>query len=274
VRRIRAAVALAALIVAALGARSHVDAAEAAPAAACSSSSGVTVVVDFGSLGGGTQVRCATGSPSSGLDALSKAGFGYTFVSSQPGLVCRIDGKPASQSCAHSPPSDAYWAYYHASRGGHWTYSTAGAGNRTPPPGSVEGWAFGDSATPSVAPPPPPATTTTRAEAPPTTAVSPTVTIGDGPTSTTSGASGAAPTTSSAPDATTTSSVTGEKRLSSAAGSPGQNPGSDGELAASRASDGGGGSLGPVLGGCAIAAVAGLGLWQARRRSRAEQDLA
>jgi hypothetical protein len=128
--------------------------APAADAAACSGSTGVTVVVDFGSLGGGVQVGCAGGNPGSGLAALSGAGHGYTFVPRQPGLVCQIDSRP---SPCNGAPTTAYWAYWHASRGGSWSYSTLGAGGYDPAPGTVEGWAFGAGRRPGIAPPAAPA---------------------------------------------------------------------------------------------------------------------
>mgnify|MGYP003296374071 CR=1 FL=1 len=60
-----------------------------------------TVVVDFGSLNGGTQTRCAGGDPPSGLAALRGAGFTPTRAAQEPGyFVCRIDGKPAIESGA------------------------------------------------------------------------------------------------------------------------------------------------------------------------------
>lgn len=137
-----------------------------AAAAACSGSTGVTVMVDFASSGGGIITRCAAGDPSSGLDALSKTGFAVQFVSGQP-FVCTIDAKPSSASCFRIPPSSAYWAYWHAQRGGSWSYSTTGAGSYDPAPGSVEGWSFGPGVAPGSAPPPasapepsPPSTTT------------------------------------------------------------------------------------------------------------------
>jgi hypothetical protein len=150
--------------------------APAAEAAACSGTSGVTVVVDFGSLGGGVRVSCAPGDPASGLSALSGAGFGYSFVPRQPGLVCQINAKP--DPC-NGAPTNAYWSYWHASRGGSWSYSTVGAGSYDPRAGTVEGWAFGAGGRPGVAPPaaaapppqpPPPKPTvgpTTRAPVPP-----------------------------------------------------------------------------------------------------------
>ena len=133
------------------------------------------MVVDFGVLGGGVQIRCVTQSVSSGFDALVKAGFTYTNTQRFPGLLCRIDGKPtpAQDPCVNAPPSDRYWGYWTApAPGGAWTYSDLGAGNRTPPPGSVEGWAFDDGCDRKPGSGParsagttttrPPATTTTR----------------------------------------------------------------------------------------------------------------
>lgn len=124
-----------------------------AVAAACS---GVTVVVDFGSLGG-ARTGCFAGDPASGLAALSGAGFSYAFVPRQPGLVCQIQSAP--DPC-NGAPTHAYWSYWYAQPGGSWVYSSTGAAVRDPAPGGVEGWAFGAGAAPGLAPPaaaPPPA---------------------------------------------------------------------------------------------------------------------
>lgn len=127
---------------------------------ACPTSNGVTVVVDFAGLGGGTTVRCAPGAQSSGVSALRNAGFSVGFVqqnSSQGLFVCRINGKPnpGAESCAITPPVNASWSYWNAKRGGSWQYANAGAGNLTPATGGVEGWRFnnGRPTQPSVAPP-------------------------------------------------------------------------------------------------------------------------
>lgn len=122
---------------------------------------GVTVVVDFQGLGGGTVVRCAPGDPSTGLAALEGAGFSVDEIASYPGVVCRIDGQPGPdrEHCQDMPPADAYWGYFHAERGGSWRYSSSGAGRYDPPVGSVEGWSFsegGGPAPPRVPPPAPP----------------------------------------------------------------------------------------------------------------------
>lgn len=124
--------------------------APAAHAAVCSPGSGVSVIVDFGQLGS-VKSGCAAGSPATGLKALSGAGFGYSYVPGQTGMICRIDSLP--DPCPGTPPVDKYWSYWIADRGGSWTYSSKGAGNRTPPPGSVDGWAFGAGNPPAQAPP-------------------------------------------------------------------------------------------------------------------------
>lgn len=121
----------------------------AAPAEA-DTCDGVWVVVDASELGGGTQTRCAAGDPGSGLQALEMAGFSYTFVPRIPGMVCTIDGRP--DPC-NGAPSDAHWSYWTASPGGDWQYSSKGAGNRDPAPGTVDGWSFGAGDPPGTPPP-------------------------------------------------------------------------------------------------------------------------
>lgn len=170
-RRLGAVVAVAAAVVPAVAPAASAGARAPGQTGACQDRTGITVVVDQTAFGGGVEVRCAAQPVESGFDALTKAGFTYTGTIRFPGLLCRIDGQPASDPCQGAPPPDAYWAYWHAERGGAWTYSTSGAA-RTPPPGSVEGWAFGDRAAPGIAPPAPathPTTTTT----PPTTVPAP-----------------------------------------------------------------------------------------------------
>ncbi|NNM46067.1 hypothetical protein [Knoellia koreensis] len=121
-----------------------------ADAAACSGTSGVNVVIDYGSS---TTVSCAPGDPSSAMAALKSVA---SVVSPQryPGtVVCRINGIPASDPCVQMPPANAYWAFYHAPAGGSWTYSNVGVAGYNPAPGSSIGFAFGAGARPSVAPP-------------------------------------------------------------------------------------------------------------------------
>lgn len=146
-----------------------------AVAAACSQGSGVTVVVDFASLGGGQQVRCTDTDPASGIAALRQAGFTPTRAAQVPGyFLCRIDGKPANDPCQRTSPEEAYWSYWHAKPGGSWSYSSGGANDYDPPPGSVEGWAFGAGDPPSAPPPRAATPRATRASSPPATTARPT----------------------------------------------------------------------------------------------------
>ena len=149
-----------------------------ASAAACSGTTGVTVVVDTGSS---ISTKCASGDPSSARNALTTAGFSLTYPQQYPGsVVCRINGYPASDPCVRMPPGDAYWALFHAKRGGSWVYSSSGVASYDPAPGSVVGFRFGSGQQPRIAPPaatktstPTPTKTTTKPK-PTTSAPKPT----------------------------------------------------------------------------------------------------
>jgi hypothetical protein len=138
------------LVVAVLGSLPLWAAATPAPAAASTRCDGVWVVVDAQGTGGGVTTRCAPGDPPTGLAALQGAGHHYTFVRPNMPMVCTIDGRP--DPC-NGAPGDAHWSYWHAQPGGSWTYASQGAGSRNPPPGSVEGWAFGAGEPPRTPPP-------------------------------------------------------------------------------------------------------------------------
>jgi hypothetical protein len=151
----------------------------------CSGTSGVTVVVDLSAFGQGIHVGCAAGTPASGLDALHSAGFSTAPVPKYgTAFVCRIDGEPdtSHESCTNTPPANAYWAYWHAAAGASsWSYESTEADHTHPAAGSVEGWAFGQSAQPGVAPnqattppptsppPPPPTSSPPHTTNPPVT---------------------------------------------------------------------------------------------------------
>jgi hypothetical protein len=182
--RSAAAVALAA------SATSLAYAGSAAPARAasayngyCTSSAGVTVVVDFGPLGGGLAIRCApVGGGATGMDALRAAGIPVTMPVRTPGFVCRLYGQPTSsatlpggyhEQCVNTPPSSAYWSYWKAPNGGSWSVSSQGVETSQVIPGGFEGWRFVEGSTlppraaatrPVTAPKP---TSTTTAPAPP-----------------------------------------------------------------------------------------------------------
>jgi hypothetical protein len=159
----------------------------AAPAAAACD--GVTVRVERSS--GSAVERCVTGAtPTSGLQALERAGFRYTFVPGQPGMVCTIDGHP--DPC-NDAPEDAYWAYWHADAGAtSWTYSSRGGGNRAPSAGGHEAWVFGGGMQrpPSSPPPAPAPTPTPTPTTPPTSGGSGSGGSGSGGSGSGSGASG------------------------------------------------------------------------------------
>lgn len=254
------------------------DAGQTASTAAGCGADQVGVVVDFGSLGGGTAVRCVSG-PSSGLDALSKAGFAYGFRPGFPGMVCTINSSP---NPCNGAPADAYWAYWHGSAGGGWTYSTQGAGTRSPSPGSVEGWAFGDDRRPSISPPAaqPPPTAPPPTTARPSTPASPT-----GPRTPSGGeaaptpvptpvpgapAATADPSTTTTPTSAPTSAPTSTPVASSTTRTAGDEEGDEttelavAPVATSTTPRRGGSSawIGLVL----VAGVVGAGAWEFRRR--------
>jgi hypothetical protein len=122
----------------------------------CPGTTGVTVAVDLTAFGKGVVVRCAPGTPTTGIAALKQAGFTVTgTATSGLGFVCRIQGSPtlAQDPCVNTPPPTAYWAYYHAlARATTWTYATIGAISYKPPQGSIDAWAFGASARPKKTP--------------------------------------------------------------------------------------------------------------------------
>lgn len=88
------------------------------------------------------------GTPRSGEQALADGGMRLEFGRSR--LVCTIDGHP--DTCPANFTGQ-YWHYYHALPGQPWTYSQQGAGSRTPPAGSLEGWCYNSNSEDSCTPP-------------------------------------------------------------------------------------------------------------------------
>jgi hypothetical protein len=136
----------------------------AAPATAtgtegtCPEGGGVTVIVDFGDLAPQPLVRCAAGTPATGVAALQDAGI-EVAGSQKYGLAvaCRIQGKPGPdvESCAGMPSATAYWSYWHAAPGGAWTSSQEGAQTAKPVTNGFEGWAYVRPASADAMPTPP-----------------------------------------------------------------------------------------------------------------------
>ncbi|MGI8691839.1 MAG: hypothetical protein ACR2JK_02920 [Geodermatophilaceae bacterium] len=258
-----------------------------AHAGACSGGSGVTVVVDFGRYGG-IQTGCAS-DPTNGLSALSQAGFSSVHVTSQPGFVCRIDGLPPAEddACVRTPPATAYWSYWQASPGStSWTYSSQSAASTQPQDGGTEGWAFGGTTQPGVAPPvnttappppppppPPPEATSSRPAPAPLPAGTPTRS-GDSapPASTTAGGSvpsdvpdgSAVPT----PPGTTSGHPTAGAESSESSGGPstGSVEAAAGITAAATDTDVGGAPWGAVIAVVVSAALGAGAYWQIRQR--------
>lgn len=193
---------------------------------------GVTVVIDYGRLGGGVQVSCATGlsTASRGDDALAAVGISWSAPLNTPGFVCRLAGRPGidekigsggdagyTEACVNTAPADASWSYWKSAGDGTWSYSSNGLTSSRVRIGGFEGWVFGEgdgtppgytpvqapAPAPIPTPAPAPVTTTTPAPAPaatptpaPSTSISSTVTTSRTTASSTtsrSSVSGAAP---------------------------------------------------------------------------------
>ncbi len=116
-----------------------------APSALAENAACVQVVVDTRSAGGGVRTACATGDPSSGLDALESAGI--PFQQRPDGLVCVIAGVPAEGCGATS--ATRFWSYWLREPGAaSWRMSQVAPAQHDPRPGGAEGWVWGDGRTP------------------------------------------------------------------------------------------------------------------------------
>ena len=274
----RLAAALAATALAGLGLLA-VPPAPAAAAEPC-----VGVVVDARLIGGGVSTGCAKGDPGSGLEALTKAGYGYAFVPRQPGQVCQIDGAPACSDTS----TDTYWSYWWRAKGSsRWVYATEGAATHDPSPGATEAWVWQDGGRreppdialsricPQVAEPRPtsaaprPDRTTSRAPSPEQSSSS-SKASGGGASGRTSPSRSPEPTATPTPTATTsTASPAGP----TASGSPSEDPptatpSQTGVASQGDADDDGSGALtwvGAAVGGGLIAVFAGGALARSRR---------
>lgn len=147
-----------------------------APAsAAYCSNSGVHVVVDFAALGGGVRTGCMpTTTRVTGDRAFPGAGFPLTYVTSEPGAVCKVSGAPDT-SCADMPPGNAYWGLFE-SHGGGWAYSNTGVGGVRLNPGDSVAFVWqngGDRDTPGAAPGPTNTTPKPSPTAPPSSSPRP-----------------------------------------------------------------------------------------------------
>ncbi len=221
----RAAFAAAVLVTAAAGLSLPV-----APAtgATCGDAGGVSVVVDFKGLGGGTQSVCdPAGGGTQASTLFTRNGFDLTYAQRQPGYVCRVEAVPASDPCVNTSPASAYWGlWWSDGKTGTWSYSSLGVTSLKVPAGGSVAFAWDDvdgSVKPGVAPPKTAATAPTPTETPtdkptPSPTVKPTPTskptpaptaeATPSPTEESSTSPSAAPTPTATPSATPTASGT------------------------------------------------------------------
>ena len=91
---------------------------------------GVTVVVDYGALGGGVQIACDRGGAGDPVSEVSpRAGYPLaTSPTSRLRLPSRASPDPPQASCGRTPPSNAYWGLFWSDGSpASWTYSSEGA---------------------------------------------------------------------------------------------------------------------------------------------------
>ncbi len=139
-RRVLAAWLARTVVAALVAATGALGLAGPAAAALCSGGSGVSVVVDYRSLGGGVVTGCGSGSTAAAIT--QAAGVSLTQASREPGFVCRVNGKPASDPCVNASPANAYWGLYWSNGNGSWTYANLGAYSLKVPNGGFVGWSF------------------------------------------------------------------------------------------------------------------------------------
>ncbi|MCB1029353.1 MAG: hypothetical protein KDB24_16500, partial [Microthrixaceae bacterium] len=120
----------------------------AAPAAPCrAGDTRVSVVVDYGTVSGNS-------SPSATCITITQTMNGAQFLAARAqalgtpaptygpsGLLCSIDGYPASGCGERSGGNYLYWSYWNGSSG-RWVYSNQGPASRRMTANSVEGWRF------------------------------------------------------------------------------------------------------------------------------------
>lgn len=129
-----------------------------ASAASCAAGSGVSVVVDYNSLGGGVVTSCvADGGGDTASALFAAAGHTITYAQRQPGFVCRVDDVPADDPCVNASPADRFWSlWWSDGDSGSWTYSSQGVTSLKVPEGGSVAFSFDDvegEARPSATPP-------------------------------------------------------------------------------------------------------------------------
>jgi hypothetical protein len=184
--------AVAVLVTAAAGGLGVLASSSPASAAPCPGTAGVTVVVEYGALGGGSDVGCAAeGGGRTAARVLVDTGHALTYLQRFPAFVCRVDGVPADDPCVNTPPADAYWGlWWSDGESGEWSYSSLAAGSLTVPAGGYVAMVWDGSAgtvrpqaDPTAHPTPTPTPTATPTRKPsPTPSATPTPTPAASPT--------------------------------------------------------------------------------------------
>ena len=107
-------------------------------------SSGVTVVVDYGPLGGGVEIGCDEDGSGPASAVVPRAGFPLSWVTNEPGFVCAVKGKPdPDSSCQGTPRASWYWGlFWSDGRPATWAYASEGARTLDVPAGGSIGWRF------------------------------------------------------------------------------------------------------------------------------------
>lgn len=120
--------------------------APSASAATCAAGSGVSVVVDYNSLGGGVVTSCvADGAGDTAASLFAAAGHSLTYAQRQPGFVCRVDDVPADDPCVNASPADRFWSlWWSDGDSGSWTYSSQGVTSLKVPEGGSVAFSFDD----------------------------------------------------------------------------------------------------------------------------------
>lgn len=208
-----------------------------ASAAACSGTTGISVVVDPNSLGGGISAGCDSDGGGTAASNFADAGYRleYSQAPGMTGFVCKINGRPADGDCMRT---DAYWSLWWADgTSSRWTYSSRGVGGLRVPTGGVVAFSWhegsGNASPPDAnprrtAPAPPPAATAKPTRQPKPKPAKPTrkpVATPSAPTSTAAASPTASPTSTSTSAPAPTPSADASTATSSAVPAP-TDPGS------------------------------------------------
>jgi hypothetical protein len=245
-----------------------------ATAAGYCTGSGVSVVVDFGALGGGIAKGCDSSGNRNAAKAFTNTGHSLTYAQRQPGFVCRVDGVPQSDPCVNTSPADAYWGLYWSDGTSGWKYSSLGVGSLSVPAGATVAlsWQNGGTADPPGVAPASPAASSPSPSPTPTKKPTKQATKKPAASATSSAATASA---SADASASASASATGSATPSAATTSPSPDASSSGPAAVGEpkpldptAADAGGGGLAwwvPVL---VLLALAGGGgaVWWTRTR--------